>query len=356
MTDDDPPLPEGIGPKDPPVRFGPTIVVPSSRAPAPSSACGPLTPTMLTVVTTGLPSTARPKAARQTDRVGIRRPVSLKATTIMGVEPRRLNVDLSDIRTFAPASSPTISDRTLRILRSVVLDNIKDRDAILWGQRLQEDYGALVSQGLNLSGSDVLHKSGDYLDRMTEILGSIDLQAISGIAPSSSIIDRFMNRMSGRIETVEAFDAGRVEIEQLIVLLGAALDGLLSLKDELEKLSRETEKVGNEIEAMSLAAEYLSSALREERPGLSQRLLERSMNLTQTAAQIRSGTAMRAAQVEHPLRLVSAIQDVVLVAVPGWLGSAAALSTVRDRNRRPTPTQAGELAHQLQTILQRLEK
>ena len=64
---------------------------------------------------------------------------------------------------------------------------------------------------------------------------------------------------------------------------------------------------------------------------------------------------MRALQIEQPLRLVAAIQNVALVTVPGLLGGIAALAAMLEERRQVTPTQAGELAYQLRTILQQLK-
>ena len=48
-----------------------------------------------------------------------------------------------------------------------------------------------------------------------------------------------------------------------------------------------------------------------------------------------------------------AVQDVALVMLPGFLGGVAAALTLI-RQKELTPTQAGELAYQLQGILQAL--
>lgn len=80
------------------------------------------------------------------------------------------------------------------------------------------------------------------------------------------------------------------------------------------------------------------------------------MSLTQTVAQIRSGASLREVQIEQPLRLIEAIQNVALVMVPGFLGSIAALTTMLDSNRKLTPTEAGELTYQLRSILQQLQE
>ena len=65
--------------------------------------------------------------------------------------------------------------------------------------------------------------------------------------------------------------------------------------------------------------------------------------------------AKRDEQIEQPLRLIGAIQNVALVTVPGWLGSIAGLTAMLAGKRKLTPTETGELAHQLGNILQQLK-
>jgi len=73
------------------------------------------------------------------------------------------------------------------------------------------------------------------------------------------------------------------------------------------------------------------------------------MSLTQTVAQIRSGVSLREMQIEQPLRLIGAIQNVAIVTVPGYLGSVASLTTMLKSNRSLTPTETGELAYSIVT-------
>ena len=125
---------------------------------------------------------------------------------------------------------------------------------------------------------------------------------------------------------------------------------------KLARTAARIEGMGDEAEASALAASFLSDHLRVSRPPLSQRFLERAMSLTQTVAQIRSGASMRDVQIEQPIRLIGAIQNVALVMVPGFLGSIASLTTMLENNRKLTPTEAGELSYQLRNILQQLKE
>ncbi|CAN7739362.1 hypothetical protein [Neorhizobium sp. LjRoot104] len=283
-------------------------------------------------------------------------PLLAKPTAIPGVERKRIAVELSDIRKLSPLARPEVLEQALRLIQSFVVESARDRQAVLWGHRLQQDYGDLVSRTLELSQADVLKKATGYIGRMTDILGAIDIKAVCGTSSAAGILGEYFKKANSRIDTASELQAARIELDQLVRLMGEALELLLSFKETLELHARRIEDMGDEAEASALAASFLSDHLRVSRPPLSQRLLERAMSLTQTVAQIRSGASMREMQLEQPLRLIGAIQNVALVMVPGFLGSIASLTTMLENNRKLTPTEAGELSYQLRNILQQLKE
>ena len=282
------------------------------------------------------------------------KPVAAKPTAIPGVERKRIALDLADIKKLSPRTKPGVPERALRLIETFVLEGVGDRQAVLWGHRLQQDYSDLVSRTLELSQADVLRKVTGYIGRMNDILGAINIEAVCGVAPASGMIGEYFKKLNSKIDTPQELEAARIELEQLVRLMGECLEQLLSFKEMLEQQSNRIEDMGNEVEASAIAAEFLSAHLRERNKALSQRFLERSMSLMQTAVQIRGSTSMREVQIEQPLRLIAAIQNVALVMVPGWLGSIAALSTVLASKRKLTSTEAGELAYQLRDLLQQL--
>ncbi|WP_244440084.1 hypothetical protein [Mesorhizobium metallidurans] len=282
--------------------------------------------------------------------------LAARPTVIPGVERKRIAAELSDIKKLSPLAKPAVLEQTLRLIQSFVVESARDRQAVLWGHRLQQDYSDLVSRTLELSQADVLKRSTGYVGRMTDILGSIDIEAVCGAPSRAGVFGQYFKKTNSRIDTAGELDTARIELDQLVRLMGEALEQLLSFKETLEQHARRIEDIGDEAEASALAASFLSDHLRASRPPLSQRFLERGMSLTQTVAQIRSGASMREVQIEQPLRLIGAIQNVALVMVPGFLGSIAALTTMLDSNRKLTPTEAGELAYQLRNILQQLKE
>lgn len=77
------------------------------------------------------------------------------------------------------------------------------------------------------------------------------------------------------------------------------------------------------------------------------------MSLTQTLALIREGGATRKFLLEQPTLVVTAIQDVALVMLPGFIGSIASLAVLSAGTI--SRTDAGELASQLTDIVGRLK-
>jgi len=278
-----------------------------------------------------------------------------KPTALPGVERKRIDVEAADIKKLAPLASADVARRAVRLLETFVAEAVTDRSAVLWGHQLQQQYSELVSRTLELSQDDLLVKATGYINRMVAILASIDIQAAADAAPGTGGLGQYIKRLNSRVDTADELEGARIELDQLVKLMGASLEPLLALKETLDRHSRRVDDVGLDIEAAALAAEYLSNRFAQGKQDLSRRFLERGMSLTQTVAQIRGSSALRAAQIEQPLGLIGAIQNVALVTVPGWLASLAALTASLRGRSRPTPTEAGEIAYQLRNILQQLK-
>ena len=348
------PPPRGSMPVDDQGRLRPTVIIPPAarartlKAEA-AKAAQHHAPAGSTVV-------APAGASNRTRSANAAEPEAPAPTASPGVERKRITVELSDVAKLSPLAKPAVLEQALGLIQSFVAESARDRQAVLWGHRLQLDYSDLVSRTLELSQADVLKKATGYIGRMTDILGSIDIEAVCGAPSRTGIFGQYFKKTNSRIDTAGELETARIELDQLVRLMGEALEQLLSFKEALEQHARRIEGIGDHAEASALAASFLSDHLRASRPPLSQRFLERAMSLTQTVAQIRSGASMREVQIEQPLRLIEAIQNVALVMVPGFLGSIAALTTMLDSNRKLTPTEAGELTYQLRSILQQLQE
>lgn len=282
-------------------------------------------------------------------------PAAIKPTAIPGVERKRIEVDLAGLKELSPTTRGAVLERARELVESFAVGGTSDRQAVLWGHRLQQDYSNIVSRTLELSQAAVLKRVAGYIGRMTDILGSIDLEAVARPGAASGVVGGFLRKMNVKIDSPEELELARTELDQLVQLMGDSLEELLSLKETLARQASQIVALGEEIDASALAALFASEHLREIQPALAQRYLERSMSLSQTLAQIRGNSSLRDVQIEQPLRLIGAIQNVALVMVPGWLGSIAALGTMLESKRKVTPTQTGELAYQLRNIVQQLK-
>ena len=106
--------------------------------------------------------------------------------------------------------------------------------------------------------------------------------------------------------------------------------------------------------AAALAASFLAQYLQNDKPGLAQCFNQRSASLTQTLTQIRQNDTVREMQINYPLRLVGAIQDVALVALPDVIASIASAVSLAGRKVSLSPTEAGELHYKLRDIISKL--
>lgn len=353
MPDEDAPR-SSDRPRTRPVVTEPTILKPAVRDVA-GSTDGPPTrsrPIQPTVVNVRSGQGARThtvesdRTPRGTPRVGA-------PTVIIGAERKRIPVSADDLKQLAPDVDPDVAERALRLLHGYVAENTSDQVAIMWGQQFQRAYADLVSETLGRSQADVLTRVTVYLNRVMEILRSIDLVAVAGSTHDGVGLGRYLNRMSKKIDTREELRAASIELDQLVKLMSPAMDVLLALRADIERASQRIDELGDEVEAAALAAQFLSTHLQDGNESLSRRFLERSMSLTQTMLQIRGSVSMRESQIEQPLRLIGAIQDVALVMLPAWLGSIASLTVLATRT--PTPTEAGEMTFQLRKIIEQLQ-
>ncbi|MBF6599101.1 MAG: hypothetical protein IVW36_01170 [Dehalococcoidia bacterium] len=344
--------------------FGPTILRPPSRpdaAPADATPQRPLPHPSQIDPAAVPPSPGTSQGGHDEPGAPITTP-----TTVRGVERKRLPVTIEELQALAAGASPEVVSRAQRLVQGYVPDDARSSAVVLWGNRVQQAYADLITASLRRAESDVLTRVTAHLNRMMEILRSIDIVAVAGAAREGGVGTYFRKIFSKKIETPEELRAASVEIDQLLKLMRSALDDLLRLKGEIEESSREIDAVGDDVEAAALAAQFLSKYYERdaeaaddelpdaERRELSRRFLDRSMSLTQTVLQIRGSSTAREAQVEQPLQLISAIQDVALVLVPGWLGSIASLTAVS--GSAPTPTESSEMAYQLRTILERMQR
>lgn len=273
-------------------------------------------------------------------------------TAIPGLERTRIAVRISDLKTLSPGAAPQVYTRALALIDACLPEKVTERKAVLWGHALQKAHSDLVTQTLRLTQAPVLRKVEGYLARMLEILGSIDLMSVCGHG-GAGVLGQYFKGLNKKVDTPDELDMAQAELESLVEYMNGALEELLALKATLEQHSSAVRDIADGVEASALAALALSRYFEPKSGVLATRFTERSNRLTQTLAQIRGSDATREMQIEQPIRMVSAIQHVALVMMPGWLGSIASALTLLGR-RSLTKTEAGELTYQLREIISQL--
>ncbi|MCR4341261.1 MAG: hypothetical protein NUW01_15395 [Gemmatimonadaceae bacterium] len=282
------------------------------------------------------------------------RPV-FQPTAVPGKQRVRIAVTGDDIMMRNPHMLPEIRERAVMLILAVNVDDTSDRVAILWGHDAQKAYATLVEQSLTLSQSELLATVMRYVNRMTELLSSIDLKRVCGL--DSGGMFSFLRRTTKSIDTPEELETARVELSQLVSLMHQSIDPLLALKEKIEAVSTQTEQLGFDIEALAEAGAFVADHLSAKDPAkasFAQRFMERSGSLTQSLAQIRSGGSVREMQVEHPLRLITAVQHATLVAMPGWLSSITTILSMLRSARKPNVTEVDELGVGTRKIIEGL--
>ena len=303
------------------------------------------------------PAGAAPQAQdvlSPTRRVPAATPVVRQPTAIPGAERKRIEVAVSDLQALSPGAAAGVYQQARALVGAFVVDKASQRKAILWGHNLQQVHGDLVTEMLALARSPVLRQVEGYLARMMDILGSIDLMAVCGHG-GDSLVGRLFQGINSRIDTPGELAQAQAELEQLLALMGGALAPLLDLKDRLLRLSGSMEGTAAQVEASAIGALFLSERLRQGDAALAQCFVERSMSLTQTLAQMRQAGSTQELQIEQPIRLIGAIQNVALVVMPAFIGSIASIAALGASKTTISPTEAGELAYRLRDIISQLK-
>lgn len=90
---------------------------------------------------------------------------------------------------------------------------------------------------------------------MTDIPGTIDIKAACAGVSRAGILGKFSRRRTpGSTRLPSLLEAARIELDQLVRLMGETLEQLLSFKETLEQHARRFEHMGDESEAAALAA------------------------------------------------------------------------------------------------------
>lgn len=268
----------------------------------------------------------------------------LSPTAMPGTTPERLTVSPDDLRRLAPKARPATLEAAAALLTRLIPAHLSDRDALFWAQDLQEAHAALVNDRLELLRAPDLREVPVHLARLKALLGRFDLTALC----SKGLLSAAFRKASRVIDTAEEIAAARIEINELLTLLTAALEGLAALKSRLEAQAVALQALEAQVEAAVIAAAYLAEAAA---PHLSRSFQDRRHSLGLTLLQIRTGQAQHPVEASLPARLVVAIQNIALVALPAWLESLAQFQARLKSSHAPSLTEARDLTYRLADLM-----
>ena len=300
------------------------------------------------------PATGQPSSSSRKDAPALVqvRPALAGPTVMAGVRRERISVTKGDLRALSPGASAATCAAAKRLLETVVARRMNERKVVLWGHELQKAYGDEVTATLALAQEPLVEQARSHVTRMMEIMRAMDLMAVCG-HDSPGMLGRIRKSMNGKIDTPDELADALDELRLLLDRINAAIDPLLGHADKLRQHASNMTRVEAEVEAAALAAHFLSNYFAHPAPALAQRFTERAMSLTATLAQVQQSDAVRRVQIEQPLQLIGAIQNVALVTLPGFIAGLAALLTLA-KTKGASPTEARDVSHQLRGILNQL--
>ena len=277
----------------------------------------------------------------------------VKSPSIMpGSVRKRIPVTREDVKAKYQSLKESVIEMVVKIIEATNQNELNQVDVITWGQSLQENHNNLVSETLEILGSEVVQKSTGYINRMMEILSGIRLEKV--FEQSTGLFAKVLRLATAEIDTEKSLDEALREIMQLSKLMRDCIGELVMLSEKLRGNSKTLVNLGDSIEASLIAAlvvaDYFKKTSQQDIAG---RLEDRSNSLTVTLGQIRSGGLMRDDQIEQPMRITTLIQEVVFNTLPVWIESVAAL---RMRHGVTTnPTEISELGRSLKSLVNKLK-
>lgn len=206
------------------------------------------------------------------------------------------------------------------------------------GRAAQQQHAWLVDQVLAASEAEVLRIVPCHLGRLAAILDGL---AQSLRAPSWG--RRLRRPVRVRFEEV------RAEIDMLRARLQGSIAELQALHERLAELQRTGRQLGTRVAALaSIADAWAASADLPETPQLQQRAL----SLGHTGAQLQQQDLLLGSLCGDCLRLCAVVDHAVLIQLPAWLATVAALPRHADLH----DTQRLVLLEGLQSLLGQLPR
>ena len=263
-------------------------------------------------------------------------------SAVRGTVRKGLEVSVAELEKFFPGTPREILDETQRLLKAVVPGLLTEASCIKWGEPEQRRFSELTEQSVKIVDSPIVQTCLRHTARLRILLSEIG-DALNG-SPEG-----FLRR---KADPRREYEERKAEIAQLRQILNTDLPEAANCQTALTSLTAEFEQLERELHARSLSARYLADTLPEaEKPRIVQALMDRSLSLMQTVANIRQGMLMREQVANSFARLTSSIQNALLNELPVWIESV----TFAFQQSSQTPTELYGLKTRLEGILQRLK-
>ncbi len=276
---------------------------------------------------------------------------------IPGAKRMRLPVTLDDVKSATTEQDVAILEKAWQYVLETDIEQATKSSVLVWQTGLQKQYSDKVSQLLECTQHEAIAKASGHLSRVVQVLEGIDLYGVCQYE-KDGMLSKFLKSSSKEFDTPAELLHAERELRQLTERLGSHLKVLIELQHRLQTLNDELATLSGEIRIAAIAAAVLSAYLRKKSAAMEKiadQFLERSMSLTQTEAQISQNELAREMQLAHPAGLISAIQNTVLVMVPDWLGSVAAMRSMVEASKKVTVTEVEEMTDWKKRIIKLLK-
>ncbi|MEQ8812053.1 MAG: hypothetical protein RIE59_23500 [Imperialibacter sp.] len=273
-----------------------------------------------------------------------------------GMARKRLPVTIEDVKKAHPGQKEEILEMAYQFVLEIDIQEVVKSSVLLWKTDLQKRYSEKVMELLDCTQNEAIAKTGSQISRVIEILEAIDLRGVCDYG-QDGVFAKLIKGANKEFDTPEELLQAEKELKQLTQRLAVQLKALIQLQHNLQTLNAEVLVLSQSIRASGIAASFLSDYLRRksaELPKIADQFHERSMSLMQTEAQIFENEMAREMQMEHPIKLISTIQNTVLVMIPDWLGSVGAIRSMLESNKKVTVTHVEEISDWKKKIIKLL--
>ncbi len=334
----------------------PTVIRSVDSASAKQPETGKISPSVIRTASANAPTVTSSNIVLQ-DESPTKEVSKVQPTKMAGFERDRLPVTMEEFRKANPEIPYNLSSKAYQMVIETDIAHILSSSALIWQTAIQKQYSDKVMLLLEHTEHESIAKASFLINRVTEILGAIDLHGVCEYE-KDGMISKLLKHANKEYDTPEELHEAENELKQLCQLLSKHLQKLILLQQKLDTLNREIVTLATEVNAAQIAANFLADYLHKSKLSdakIADQFLERSMSLLHTQTQIVENEAAREVQLMLPSQLITMIQNTVLVMLPDWLGSISSIRSMLESNKKVTITEVEEISDWKKRILKRLK-